>query len=66
MKTEFTDSEVEIMFRIIRHYLMYEEVMTHGHNDPRVTKLWQRLNLIRGENHAKRSKQKFSNGGNHK
>jgi len=55
MKTQFTDSEVEIMYRIIRHYLMNEEVMTHGHNDPKVYNLFKRLHLIRGEKHEKRS-----------
>jgi len=48
MKTQFTDSEVEIVYRIIRHYLMNEEIMTHGHNDPKVYKLFKRLHDIRG------------------
>ena len=48
MKTQFTDSEVEIVYRIIRHYLMNEEIMTHGHNDPNVYKLFKRLHDIRG------------------
>lgn len=56
MKTQFTDSEVEIIYRIVRHYLLNEEVQTHGHNDPRVTKLYKRLKQIRGgvENESKR------------
>ena len=48
MKTQFTDSEVEIMYRIIRQYLMNEEIMTHGYNDPKVYKLFKRLHDIRG------------------
>jgi hypothetical protein len=46
MKTQFTDSEVEIVYRIIRHYLMeHEEIMTHGHNDvpKNYYKLFKRL-----------------------
>jgi hypothetical protein len=35
MKTQFTEEEVEIMFRIIRHYLLNEEVIYHGHDDPK-------------------------------
>ena len=53
IKTQFRDSEVEIIYRIVRQYLMNEEVMTHGHNDPRVFDLFKRLTLIRGYKNEK-------------
>jgi hypothetical protein len=54
MKAQFTNTEVEIIYRIIRQYLMNEEVMTHRSNDPKVFNLYKRLTLMRGYKNEKR------------
>jgi hypothetical protein len=48
MKTTFNDDEVEIMFRILRDYIIEREVNSHNMIDLKIKNLFTRLNLIRG------------------
>jgi hypothetical protein len=48
MKTTFNDDEVEIMYRILRDYIIEREVNAHNMIDLKIKDLFIRLNLIRG------------------
>jgi hypothetical protein len=55
MKTQFTDSEVEVMYRIMRDYMAEAEVIYYGNIDSKVRNLYTRLTLIKEVGNAKRS-----------
>tara|TARA_R110002126_G_scaffold291179_1_gene450716 strand:+ start:73 stop:246 length:174 start_codon:yes stop_codon:yes gene_type:complete len=56
MKTQFTDSEVEVMYRIMRDYMAEAEIIYYGNIDSKVRNLFTRLTLIKEVENAKRSK----------
>jgi len=57
MKTQFTDTEVEVMYRIMRDYMAEAETIYHGNIDYKVRNLFTRLTLITKEvKSAKQSK----------
>jgi hypothetical protein len=56
MKTQFDEDEVEIMFRIMRDYIIEREVNCHDMIDLKIKKLFERLTLIRGVENEHRFK----------
>ncbi len=56
MKTQFNDEEAEIMFRIMRDYIIEREVDCHNMIDLKIKKLFERLTLIRGVDNEYRLK----------
>lgn len=47
MKTKFNDDEVEIMYRILRDYIIEREVNAHNMIDLKIKNLFIRLHSIR-------------------
>jgi len=56
MKTQFADNEVEIIFRIMRDYIIEREVNCHNMIDPKIRNLFNRLTAIRGVDNEYRLK----------
>ena len=59
MKIQFDENEVEIMFRIMRDYIIEREVNCHDMIDLKIKKLFERLTLIRGVENEHRFKKQF-------